>query len=94
VAQPYDQGRNRSAAGRASRLTRRLPRLAIAAAAVAIAAVLSIQRLHSFPYAYQLGAANWRAAAIGILPLLPQTGWTAIKVWTFWGFGAVLIASA
>jgi len=55
--------------------------------AVAIITALAIHRLRDFPYPL-----NWRAAFAGVLSVLPQTGWAAIKVWSFLGIGTAIVA--
>jgi len=64
-------------------------RLAFLAVEIAIAIItaLAIHRLRDFPYPL-----NWRAAFIGVLSVLPQTGWAAIKVWSFLGIGTAIVA--
>ncbi len=54
---------------------------------VAIITALAIHRLRDFPYPL-----NWRAAFAGVLSVLPQTGWAAIKVWSFLGIGTAVVA--
>ncbi len=66
------------------------PALAVAAA-LSVVTALGIYRLRGFPYAYQLNAAVLRDAFSGIVPILPQTGWAALKVWSFWGWSAAVI---
>lgn len=50
---------------------------------------LGVHRLAQFPY-YPRGL-DVRWALDGTLPLLPVTGWAAIKVWLFWGTSTVVI---
>ena len=59
-------------------------RLAFIAVGVAVAIItaLAIHRLRDFP-----SPLSWRAAFAGVLSVLPQTGWAAIKVWSFLGIG-------
>jgi hypothetical protein len=59
-------------------------------AGLAVVTTIAIHRLGEFTY-FPHGM-DWRGAIDGIWPLLPQTGWAALKVWAFWGWGAVVIA--
>ena len=62
------------------------PLLIIAAAAVIFSAI-SLYELRDFPWPHDLNA-----ACTAILKLAPDTGATAIKVWAFWAWSALLIA--
>jgi hypothetical protein len=55
--------------------------------ALAIVFVLATRRLVGFPY--QL---SWRDAFHGVGAVLPQTGWAALKVWSFWAFTTAVTA--
>jgi hypothetical protein len=55
-------------------------------AGAAIVTLLAIHRLRQFPYHL-----SWSAAWEGIRPLLGETLWAAIKVWTFWGWGTLVV---
>jgi hypothetical protein len=72
----------------------RLARKALAASAITLALVivvtLAIRRVGESPN-FPDGL-DWRKAFAGIRPLLPQTGWAAVKVWAFWGWGTAVIA--
>ena len=52
----------------------------------AVVTLLAIYRLRQFPYHL-----SWSAAWEGIRPLLGETLWAAIKVWTFWGWGTLVV---
>ncbi len=52
--------------------------------------VLGVHRLAQFPY-FPYGL-DWRGALEGIWPLLPITGWAAIRVSLFWGWSTAVIA--
>ncbi len=53
--------------------------------------VLGVYRLAQFPNFYPHGL-DWRGALEGIWPLLPITGWAAIRVSLFWGWSTAVIA--
>ncbi|HXW85583.1 MAG TPA: hypothetical protein VEJ86_14350, partial [Candidatus Binataceae bacterium] len=61
---------------------------AAACAGLVVVTALAILRLRDFP-------AQFTVAGVigGVLPLLPQTGWAALKVWIFWGWTAAVIAA-
>ncbi len=53
---------------------------------LAVVTALAIYRLRDFPYPlHWIGA--WRAIA----PVLPQTAWAAVRVWTFWALSSCAI---
>ncbi|HYL58338.1 MAG TPA: hypothetical protein VEU51_05665, partial [Candidatus Acidoferrales bacterium] len=54
---------------------------------VAIVSMLAIRRLRDFP-----AHLSWIDAYVGMREVLPQTAWAALKVWTFWGWSAAVIA--
>ena len=72
----------------------RLARKALALCAITLGLVivvtLAIRRVGESPN-FPDGL-DWRKAFAGIRPLLPQTGWAAVKVWAFWGWGTAVIA--
>lgn len=55
-------------------------------AGIASVAWLAVHRLNCFGFTLA-----WREALNGARPLLPQTGWSALKVCGFWGWGAAVI---
>ena len=61
--------------------------LAIIAAAAVIFSAISLYELRDFPWPHDLNA-----ACTAILKLALDTGATAIKVWAFWAWSALLIA--
>jgi len=56
-------------------------------AGIVIVTLLAIHRLRDFPYHL-----SWYYAWTGIRPLLGETLWAAVKVWTFWGWSSVVLA--
>ena len=70
---------------------RRLVRepLAIVALAALLLAIVSLYMLRDFPF-----PSDFHAAWTAIVNLAPQTGVTALKVWAFWAWSALLIATA
>ena len=63
--------------------------VAVIAVALAVASVawLAIRRLDGTPYSI-----NFDAALAGLRPVLPVTGAAALKLWSFWGLSAIVIA--
>ena len=55
--------------------------------AVPLIAALAIHRLRGFPYHL-----SWRDAFHGVATVLPDTGWAAIKVWSFFAAGIAVAA--
>src|SRR5579863_1626814 len=52
---------------------------------LAVATLLALRRLNDFPYLL-----SWTKALHGTRSVIGQTGWTALKVWTFWaGFTTI-----
>ncbi len=56
-----------------------------------VVTVLGVYRLAQFHHFYPNGL-DWRGALEGIWPLLPITGWAAIRVSLFWGWSTAVIA--
>ncbi len=63
--------------------------VAVIAVALAVASVawLAIRRLDGTPYSI-----NFDAALAGLRTVLPVTGVAALKLWSFWGLSAIVIA--
>src|SRR3990170_1947026 len=65
---------------------------------LAIATVLTIHRLqdcfgcNTYNPQYLSRLPSWHAAFESLKPVLPQTAWAAVKVWTFWGFSTAIVA--
>jgi hypothetical protein len=59
-----------------------------AVAGAIVLALLAIRRLDGSPY-----EVNFGAAVAGIQTLLPITGIAAIKLWSFWALGSLLLAA-
>jgi hypothetical protein len=55
--------------------------------ALAIVTALAIYRLRDFPYPLDL-----IGAVRGIAPVLPETAWAAVRVWTFWALSSFAIS--
>ncbi len=55
---------------------------------IAIVTFLALRRMRTFPYHL-----SWSAAWSGISSLVSETGWAALKVWTFWTWGAGVLAA-
>jgi hypothetical protein len=53
---------------------------------LAVVTALAIHRLRDFPY--PLTPQSWINTARAIAPVLPETAWAAVRVWTFWGVSA------
>ena len=51
---------------------------------------LAIYRLRNFNY--PLTPLSWIHAWRAILPVLPETAWAAVRVWTFWALSSCAIA--
>jgi len=66
-----------------------MDRVAVIAVALAVALVawLAIRRLDGTPYSINFGA-----ALTGLRTVLPVTGIAALKLWSFWGLSAMVIA--
>lgn len=54
---------------------------------IAIVTVLAIWRLRDFPYHL-----SWIEAFRGMWEVLPTTLWAAVRIWTFWAWGAAVLA--
>jgi hypothetical protein len=59
-------------------------------AGLAIVTAAAIRRVGEFPY--YTGAFDWRSVFAGVRPLLSETGWAAVRVALFWGWGTAVIA--
>ena len=54
---------------------------------LAVVTALAIYRLRDFPYPLDL-----IGAVQGIAPVLPETAWAAVRVWTFWALSTFAIS--
>ena len=57
---------------------------------LAVVTALAIYRLRNFNY--PLTPLSWIHAWRAILPVLPETAWAAVRVWTFWALSSCAIA--
>ena len=57
---------------------------------LAVVTALAIYRLRNFNY--PLSPLSWIHAWRAIAPVLPQTAWAAVRVWTFWALSSCAIA--
>src|SRR6266481_4173480 len=58
---------------------------------LAVVTALAIYRLRNFNY--PLSPLSWIHAWRAIAPVLPQTAWAALRVWTFWAVSSCAIGS-
>ncbi|MFZ0679317.1 hypothetical protein [Candidatus Binatus sp.] len=57
---------------------------------LAVVTALAIYKLRNFDY--PLSPLSWIHAWRAIAPVLPETAWAAVRVWTFWGLSSCAIA--